>query len=182
MLNVFLQRCAVAACLLINTTGIVAAADEALLGDSPFNLHKEVVRAADKYGLRPEWIAAIVLTESYARPCAVSPVGAAGLMQLMPKTASAVGVVDAFDPAENLDGGSQYFRTLMDRFKGDFWQAAAFYNYGSRSTKRPVNRWPDETVHYVGKRLSGFLKKMKNKGWKKMLPASIRHTNAQACK
>ena len=62
---------------------------------------------------------AVVSVESGFRPQAVSPKGAQGLMQLMPKTASSLGVADAFDPAQNLDGGARHLGQLLTLYGGD---------------------------------------------------------------
>ena len=73
---------------------------------------------------------AVVSVESGFRPQAVSPKGAQGLMQLMPKTASSLGVADAFDPAQNLDGGTRHLGQLLTLYGGDLARALAAYNAG----------------------------------------------------
>jgi soluble lytic murein transglycosylase-like protein len=91
-----------------------------------------ITRIAGLYQLDPALIKAIIRVESDFDPRAVSQRGACGLMQLMPNTAKAMGVSDSFDPEQNIDGGSKYFRQLMDRFNGDVELALAAYNAGSR--------------------------------------------------
>jgi soluble lytic murein transglycosylase-like protein len=86
--------------------------------------------AAKKHGLDPALVLAVVQVESGFRPDAISPKGAQGLMQLMPKTAAGLGVADAFDPAQNLDGGARYLRQLVTRYEGDLTKALAAYNAG----------------------------------------------------
>src|SRR5207249_3942333 len=75
--------------------------------------------AARKEGLSRELLHAVMRQESAFRPCAVSAKGALGLMQLMPATANDLGVRDAFDPGENVEGGARLLRQLMDRYGGD---------------------------------------------------------------
>ena len=68
------------------------------------------------YGLESALLHAVISVESRYNPKAVSNKGAAGLMQLMPQTAKRYGVADAFDPAQNLDGGAHYLRDLLRKF------------------------------------------------------------------
>src|SRR5688572_14665956 len=68
--------------------------------------------AASRHGLDPRLVRAVVAVESGFRTDAVSPKGAQGLMQLMPRTAASLGVTDAFDPAQNLEGGSRHLAAL----------------------------------------------------------------------
>jgi soluble lytic murein transglycosylase-like protein len=75
-------------------------------------------------------VEAVVCTESGFDPTAVSPKGAGGLMQLMPKTASALGVLDRFDPRENIRGGVRHLRYLLERYQGSVILALAAYNAG----------------------------------------------------
>jgi soluble lytic murein transglycosylase-like protein len=103
-------------------------------------------------GLSADLIKAVALVESGLNPRAVSPKGAQGLMQLMPATARHYGVQDAFDPLENLRGGSRHLRHLLDEFGGDLTLALAAYNAGSTAVRRyggvPAFR---ETRDYVKK-------------------------------
>jgi soluble lytic murein transglycosylase-like protein len=101
-------------------------------------------------GLREELLAAVIAVESDFRPSAVSPKGAMGLMQLMPETASALGVSRPFDPRENVFGGARHLRDLLDRFEGDVELALAAYNAGERRVRNQgaVPAIP-ETRHYI---------------------------------
>ena len=110
-----------------------------------------IERAAKTYGLDPKLITAVVQTESDFNAQAVSPVGAQGLMQLMPATAADLGVTDAFDPEQNIQAGSKYLKQLMDRYHGDTKLVLAAYNWGMDNIERNPERMPSETVNYVAK-------------------------------
>ena len=85
---------------------------------------------AKEYGLNPSLVEAVVLQESGGNSKAVSSAGAEGLMQLMPSTAAALGVTNAFDPVQNLQGGIQYLVYLLSHFHGNLADALAAYNAG----------------------------------------------------
>ncbi len=89
-----------------------------------------ITKAARTYNLEPALIKAVIKAESAFDPRAVSYKGAKGLMQLMPETAREMNVTDAFNPGENIAGGSRYLRYLLDRYKGDMRLAVAAYNMG----------------------------------------------------
>ena len=91
---------------------------------------------ADRHTVEPALVKAIILAESAYDCRAVSNRGAAGLMQLMPATAQAMGVEDRFNPEHNIDGGVRYFKKLMVRFDGDKRMALAAYNAGSRKVRQ----------------------------------------------
>ncbi|MBZ5591177.1 MAG: lytic transglycosylase domain-containing protein [Acidobacteriia bacterium] len=84
--------------------------------------------AARANGLKTDALGAIVRQKSGARPCAVSPSGAQGLMQLMPQTLEALGVTDAFDPRQNLAAGARLLKQLLDANHGDWDRAIAAYD------------------------------------------------------
>ncbi len=92
--------------------------------------------AARRHGLDPSLVLAVVQVESGFRPDAVSRKGALGLMQLMPATAAGLGVKDAFDPEQNLDGGARHLAALVARYDGDLKKALAAYNAGQGAVER----------------------------------------------
>ncbi|MEJ5369295.1 MAG: transglycosylase SLT domain-containing protein [Bryobacteraceae bacterium] len=96
-------------------------------------------QAASTYGIDPMLLRAVARRESAFKPCAVSPAGAMGLMQLMPETASMLGVEDPFDTAQSIFGGARFLRFLLDRFQNDLPLALAAYNAG-----------PSAVDHYGG--------------------------------
>jgi soluble lytic murein transglycosylase-like protein len=121
------------------------------------DLRELATAAARRHGLDPGLVLAVVSVESAFRPEAVSPKGARGLMQLMPATAASLGVKDAFDPAENLDGGARHLGSLLTLFGGDLQRALAAYNAGSGAVGR-YNGIPPyrETRAYVKKVLERY--------------------------
>jgi soluble lytic murein transglycosylase-like protein len=112
---------------------------------------------ARRHGLEPALVLAVVSVESAFRPEAVSPKGARGLMQLMPKTTRSLGVRDAFDPAQNLDGGSRHLQSLLTLNGGDLPLALAAYNAGQGAVERHGGIPPyRETRAYVKKVLERY--------------------------
>lgn len=106
--------------------------------------------AANLYQLPEAFLRAIVMVESNFFPDAVSEDGAMGLMQLMPSTALNMGVLDAFDPRQNVLGGARYLRMLANRFNGDLVLTVAAYNAGEGAIKRYNGVPPyQETRMYV---------------------------------
>jgi len=106
--------------------------------------------AAQRYQVDQRLVEAVILTESAGDPGAISPKGAQGLMQLMPARAAALGVRDAFNPIENLDGGVRHLRDLLRTFGGDVTLALAAYNAGEGAVRSygGVPPYP-ETQAYV---------------------------------
>ena len=113
--------------------------------------------AARRHGLDPALVVAVVSVESAFRPGAVSPKGAQGLMQLMPRTARSLGVADPLDPAQNLDGGARHLGQLLDLYGGDLVRALAAYNAGQGAVQRHGGVPPyRETQTYVRKVLDRY--------------------------
>ncbi len=111
--------------------------------------------AAAKYNLSAGLIRSVIRAESNFEPDAVSRAGAQGLMQLMPATARELGVEDAFDIEQNIDGGARYLRRMMDMFDGNLKQALAAYNAGPGTVMRYNGHVPyRETRNYVSKVLA----------------------------
>lgn len=108
--------------------------------------------AANRFDVSPALVDAIAHTESHYRQKAVSSAGASGVMQLMPLTAKALGVVDPQDAVANIHGGTAYLRQLLDRYDGDVLCAIAAYNAGPRAVTRQRCVPPfKETRAYVAK-------------------------------
>lgn len=123
---------------------------------SPSSFRPLLEEAARRYGLDPALVEAVVRAESGFNPAATSPAGAMGLMQLMPATARALGVLDPYDPVQNVHGGVRYLRGLVDRF-GDLTLALAAYNAGPAAVQRygGVPPYP-ETRAYVERVLQAW--------------------------
>ena len=116
-----------------------------------------ISKYADKNGLDEDFVKAVINQESGFNPKATSHCGAMGLMQLMPATAQGLGVVDAYNPEQNIEGGTKYLKGLMDRFGNDKSLALAAYNAGPNAVKKYGGIPPyAETQNYVKKVLSKY--------------------------
>ena len=102
----------------------------------PVDLNQVVSSAGAQYKLDPDLLNSVIHAESGFNVRARSPKGAQGLMQLMPSTANALGVNNAFDPAQNVDGGSKYLRELLERYNFDLVKALAAYNAGPQRVEQ----------------------------------------------
>jgi soluble lytic murein transglycosylase-like protein len=102
-------------------------------------------------GIRADLVRAVIQVESAFNPRALSPKGAMGLMQLMPATAARFGVVDPFNPGENIRGGVGYLKLLLDRYDHNEQLALAAYNAGPLAVDRHGSQIPPylETQNYV---------------------------------
>lgn len=110
-----------------------------------------VAEIARAHGLDSALLHAVISVESRYSPKAISRKGAAGLMQLMPKTAKRYGVTDSLDPVQNLHGGARHLRYLLKTFNNDISLALAAYHAGEGSVLKYGNRIPPfrETTNYV---------------------------------
>jgi soluble lytic murein transglycosylase-like protein len=115
-------------------------------------LNDTILRHSRQHRVDPALVRAVIKAESDFDPRAVSRAGAMGLMQLMPHTALRLDVRDPYNPEENVRGGAQYLRYLLDRFHGNVPLALAAYNAGETRVERYRNLPPiEETRHYVSK-------------------------------
>jgi soluble lytic murein transglycosylase-like protein len=121
-------------------------------------LHSIIQEAARLYGLDNALLHAIIVVESGYDPRAVSRKGAIGLMQLMPLTARRYGVVDPYDPSQNVRGGAQHLRHLLRRFDDDITLSVAAYNAGEQAIIERDGDIPPypETQRYVLKVLEHY--------------------------
>lgn len=115
-------------------------------------------QASERYRIDSALVKAVIKAESNFNHRAVSPVGARGLMQLMPATAASLQVKDSFHPETNIDGGVRYLRYLMNLFNGNLPLVLAAYNAGENAVMRHNNRIPPypETQTYVKRVLNYF--------------------------
>jgi soluble lytic murein transglycosylase-like protein len=126
--------------------------DEVAPATNGADLRSLAEAAARRHGLDAGLVMALVAVESDFRADAVSPKGAQGLMQLMPSTAADLGVANAFDPAQNLDGGTRHLGSLLSLYAGDVKKALAAYNAGAGAVSRHRGIPPyRETRDYVKK-------------------------------
>lgn len=124
--------------------------EEVFRSEVPFG--SIILEEAKKNSLAPELVAAVVETESQYRPNAKSPVGARGLMQLMPKTGYWMGAKNLTDPQQNVEAGTKYLRYLNERFKNDPTKVIAAYNAGEGNVRKFGGVPPfKETRNYVVK-------------------------------
>jgi Transglycosylase SLT domain len=127
---------------------------------STANVADAVSAASDRYRLDPDLLNSVIRAESGFNPHAVSRKGAQGLMQLMPETASKLGVPNAFDPEANVDGGTRYLRELLERYNFDLIKALAAYNAGTKRVEQYHGVPPyQETRHYVASIVRDFNRK-----------------------
>ena len=134
-------------------------------GASGADIARLAEEASRRYGLDPALVLAVVGVESGFRPEAVSPKGAQGLMQLMPRTAAALGVSDPLDPEQNLDAGVRHLESLLKLYGGDLTRALAANTAGSGAVERHGGVPPSrETRDYVKRVLERYRARAKAQG------------------
>jgi hypothetical protein len=122
----------------------------------PTQFDTMIYTSSERYGVDPALVRAVVKAESNFNEAARSRKGAQGLMQLMPDTARLYNIANAFDPTENIEGGVQHLKLLLDRYRGDLQLALAAYNAGIQAVEKYGGIPPfAETREYV-KRVLGF--------------------------
>lgn len=127
---------------------------------SASNLNDLINSVSDRHHLDPDLINSVIRAESGFNPRAVSPKGARGLMQLMPNTATQLGVPNAFDPKANVEGGTRYLRELLERYNFDLIKALAAYNAGPQRVEQYHGVPPYyETRAYVARIVRDFNRK-----------------------
>ena len=142
-------------------TGPRTAATGAVMPPAPkVNLQEVVTSAGNTHLIDPDLISSVIHAESNFNPHAISPKGAQGLMQLMPQTASKLGVNNSFDPQANVDGGTKYLRELLELYNWDMVKALAAYNAGPLRVQQYHGVPPyKETRAYVRRIILDFNRK-----------------------
>lgn len=115
------------------------------------DLGQIIGQASAAYGVEGSLIRSVIKAESNFESRSTSPRGAMGLMQLMPDTARELGVRDAYDPRENIMGGTKYLKGLLDRYGGDTRLALAAYNWGMGNVEKYPGKLPQETRDYIAR-------------------------------
>jgi len=141
-------------------TGVTSDSRGGFPGRPQTNLADVVNAASGRYRLDPDLVNSVIKAESGFNVRAVSPKGAQGLMQLMPGTASKLGVPNVFDPQANVEGGTKYLRELLERYNFDLAKALAAYNAGPERVEHFGGVPPFyETRAYVARVVKDFNKK-----------------------
>lgn len=136
--------------------------------------------AAQHHGVDADLIVSVITAESKFNPKAISRKNARGLMQLLPQTATRLGVKNIFDPRENIEGGTKYLRELLDLYHNDLALALAAYNAGPKRIEQYKTVPPyRETISYV-RRVQQTYKTRKSSSPAAAPSASTPSTSAQA--
>jgi len=130
--------------------------------------HPIILQEAKRYKIDPCLVKAIIMAESGYNPKAISKRGAKGLMQLMPSTAEALGVVDIFNPKQNISGGIRYFKQLVKRFDGNVKLALAAYNAGSQKVRHYQGIPPFKATQYYIEKVFKYYELYKDQSTEKL--------------
>ena len=137
------------------TTGVVAPNQSA----NRSQILNIVSQISQKYDVDENLVKAVIKQESGFNTRATSKAGAMGLMQLMPSTAKHLGVKDAYNPAQNIDGGVRYLKSMLNKYNGNVILALAAYNAGPNAVDKYSGVPPySETQNYVKNILANYLK------------------------
>jgi soluble lytic murein transglycosylase-like protein len=124
---------------------------------APVNLNEVVNGAGQRHQIDPDFINSVIRAESGGNSRAVSKKGAQGLMQLMPQTASQLGVPNSFDPNANVEGGTKYLRELLEKYNFDVVKTLAAYNAGPKRVDQYHGAPPYyETQAYISRIIRDF--------------------------
>ena len=135
-------------------------------GNVPESFEKMIETVSSRYQVDPALVKAVVQSESNFDASAVSAAGAQGLMQLMPETAQDLGVEDALDPMQNLEGGVRYLKQMLNQYDGNVSLALAAYNAGPGAVAQYEGIPPyEETQTYVNRVLEQYRSKMTAGGY-----------------
>lgn len=136
-----------------SASNTAAATSKTNFSNETIGIEQAVNSASQKYGVDKNLINSVIEQESSFNPSSTSSAGAMGLMQLMPSTASELGVANAYDISQNVDGGTKYLKSLLNTF-GNYKLAIAAYNAGPGAVKKSggdISKLPSETRNYVNK-------------------------------
>jgi hypothetical protein len=138
----------------------------------PLPFYRDLVEAvAKKYNMDADLISSVIAQESNFDPKAVSRKNAHGLMQLLPETATKLGVKNIDDPAENIDAGTHYLHDLLQKYNNDLGLALAAYNAGPEKVQLYGNVPPyRETISYVRRVKKGYEKNKSSNSANKPVP------------
>jgi len=166
----------VSAPAVVKTVAATSSAKQAL---SREELDRFVRETSNRYQLDPDFVISVIKAESNFQAHAVSRKGAQGLMQLMPQTASQLGVADPFDPKSNVEGGTAYLNQLLELYHNDPIKALAAYNAGAHRVQQYHGVPPyRETQAYIARIVRDFNAKKRAQ----MKAASSQQRNAGATK
>lgn len=142
----------------ISGTGAVNPAADVSVSASKSQILSMISKISEKHGVDEKLVKAVIKQESGFNPSATSKAGAMGLMQLMPATAKHLGVKDAYNPVQNVEGGVKYLKSMLNKYNGNIILALAAYNAGPGAVDKYSGVPPyQETQNYVKNILANYL-------------------------